>query len=444
MPSSGISSHSPRSNRHRVPVAPRDRPGTTPTAGRSQGAGSARRPEPPAWLGRSNGPTSLECWPGGTRARVNGSSPPRDPPGRRPKLGAGNHTATGTEGELLYGEADAAAVLGVTKAEVSRMLDVGTGMALSRLGPVPAGVPGSVPGSVPGGVPVQPEGSFLVPVVDRDGTRWVAEAELSRCVDARETGTSPEALSATGTPDDQFPIGEAARLAGVTAAVHAQDRQAPRRPPGRHRGDPRCRAAPAPRVPRRSPWHPATSGSSPVGSSSRSWSAATHRRSGSRSTSPSPPRSPSASSPSSARPRHRPPCSARSRAATTGPCAGSNNMPPSARVTGKPVPAAGWMVATFRHLTSRALDPFPHHHNVVANTVTLEDGSPPGARLPGPLPPHPRRLRPGHCRDAPPTLVPPRSSMATRPQGRMGDRRHRRRGARRVLQAPHRDRRRPP
>src|SRR5690606_4569240 len=120
--------------------------------------------------------------------------------GRRPKLGAGNHTATGTYGELLYGESDVAAVLGITKAEVSRMLDVGTGMALSRLDPVPVGVPGSVPGHVP----VQPDGSFLVPVVDRDGTRWVVETELSRCVDARETGTSPEALSATGTPDDQF------------------------------------------------------------------------------------------------------------------------------------------------------------------------------------------------------------------------------------------------
>src|SRR3546814_12163833 len=33
------------------------------------------------------------------------------------------------------------------------------------------------------------------------------------------------------------------------------------------------------------------------------------------------------------------------------------------------------MVASFRHLTSRALDPFPHHHNVIANTVRLSDGS---------------------------------------------------------------------
>src|SRR3546814_13156103 len=33
------------------------------------------------------------------------------------------------------------------------------------------------------------------------------------------------------------------------------------------------------------------------------------------------------------------------------------------------------MVASFRHLTSRALDPFPQHHNVIANTVRLSDGS---------------------------------------------------------------------
>jgi conjugative relaxase-like TrwC/TraI family protein len=45
------------------------------------------------------------------------------------------------------------------------------------------------------------------------------------------------------------------------------------------------------------------------------------------------------------------------------------------RVGGQPVKARGWMAASFRHLTSRALDPFPHHHNVVANTVTLGDGT---------------------------------------------------------------------
>ncbi|HNH39678.1 MAG TPA: MobF family relaxase, partial [Microthrixaceae bacterium] len=45
------------------------------------------------------------------------------------------------------------------------------------------------------------------------------------------------------------------------------------------------------------------------------------------------------------------------------------------RIDGQPVAAQGLMVASFRHLTSRALDPFPHHHNVVLNTVQVPDGS---------------------------------------------------------------------
>jgi len=35
---------------------------------------------------------------------------------------------------------------------------------------------------------------------------------------------------------------------------------------------------------------------------------------------------------------------------------------------------SGWTAASFRHLTSRALDPFPHHHNVVANSVETAGG----------------------------------------------------------------------
>jgi conjugative relaxase-like TrwC/TraI family protein len=45
------------------------------------------------------------------------------------------------------------------------------------------------------------------------------------------------------------------------------------------------------------------------------------------------------------------------------------------RVNGKPVPTTGWTVASFRHVTSRALDPFPHHHNVIANTVEDRTGA---------------------------------------------------------------------
>ena len=54
---------------------------------------------------------------------------------------------------------------------------------------------------------------------------------------------------------------------------------------------------------------------------------------------------------------------------------GSNATPPwRGRRASRSAPA-GWTVASFRHLTSRALDPFPHHHNVVANTVVDPDGT---------------------------------------------------------------------
>jgi conjugative relaxase-like TrwC/TraI family protein len=44
------------------------------------------------------------------------------------------------------------------------------------------------------------------------------------------------------------------------------------------------------------------------------------------------------------------------------------------RASGQAVPAKGWTVASFPHLTSRALDPFPHHHNVIANSVEDHHG----------------------------------------------------------------------
>ncbi len=54
--------------------------------------------------------------------------------GRRGHLGTGNATRTAPDGTLLYDEADAATVLGVTKAEVTRMFDVGTAVAIGQLG----------------------------------------------------------------------------------------------------------------------------------------------------------------------------------------------------------------------------------------------------------------------------------------------------------------------
>ena len=363
--------------------------------------------------------------------------------GRRPRLGAGNHTMTSPDGERYYDETDAAAALGVTRAEVVRMLDVGARQPSARTpvtppslpalvpGPLPASVPtgaprplpaplpaGALPTSVPGPLPtgpsgpllapapgalparvptensgpvpapvstpvpvgvsgvdvVDPEGSFLTPIVDANGGRWVTENELSRCVDAREAGTSSEVISAAGSPDDQFPLAEAARLAGVTqrymrkVAKHWED----------HGVDIGAAVA-AGRAPRRA-WlvaHRGTRGRWVV--TRRELAAFLDRR--------------------------RPPAvrvgfdvtlttekslgvlalvgGPDTAAAVLGAVQDGNDWAmgwlegraATARVGGDTVAAEGWTVASFRHLTSRALDPFPHHHNVVANTVTLGDGT---------------------------------------------------------------------
>ncbi|MEI2650920.1 MAG: relaxase domain-containing protein [Microthrixaceae bacterium] len=66
--------------------------------------------------------------------------------------------------------------------------------------------------------------------------------------------------------------------------------------------------------------------------------------------------------------------SGRSKPATTWPSSGSR-IELSAASTASPCRPRGSSVASFRHLTSRALDPFPHHHNVIANTAQMPDGT---------------------------------------------------------------------
>jgi conjugative relaxase-like TrwC/TraI family protein len=46
----------------------------------------------------------------------------------------------------------------------------------------------------------------------------------------------------------------------------------------------------------------------------------------------------------------------------------------AARAGGQVIGVTGWTAASFQHLTSRRLDPFVHHHNVVANTVLDQHG----------------------------------------------------------------------
>jgi conjugative relaxase-like TrwC/TraI family protein len=278
--------------------------------------------------------------------------------GRRKDLGAGNHTRLDAAGVALYGEADAAVVLGVTKAEAARMLDVGTRAALSTvmpsLGPV--------------------TGSYLVPIIEADGSRWVTDAELSRCEASREDGVDPEALAAAGMPGDQFSLAEAARLTGTTSRYLRV--LASRYDKDRERIDASIAAGRRPRQAHLVA-HRGTRGQ---------WLVTRQNL-------------------TDYLQRRRPPAvrvgydltlttekSLSLLALLAEPAVGrtvldavqtSNDhalgwleqRAALARVGNTQVHATGWMVASFRHLTSRALDPFAHHHNVIANTVLLPDGS---------------------------------------------------------------------
>jgi hypothetical protein len=126
--------------------------------------------------------------------------------GRRPSLGVGQHTAVGSSGELIYSETDAAAALGVEARDLDALLRSGQRLAIAAL----------TGATVGGTVPVDPPGSYLVPLVASDESRWVTGSELDRCEQARAVGTDPGLVAAGGEPSDQLSISDAARLAGVT------------------------------------------------------------------------------------------------------------------------------------------------------------------------------------------------------------------------------------
>jgi conjugative relaxase-like TrwC/TraI family protein len=312
--------------------------------------------------------------------------------GRRPTLGIGAHTRIAPDGEALFGLADAAAALGLTHAEVERMLDVGavisdpepTSSTRSDAGVGPperppadpagdAGPPARPPVGSSTALLGQPEGSFLVPLVEADGSRWVRASELERCIQAREAGADPDSVRVLGDAADRLTIAEAARLAGVTnrylrglARYHEEHR------------DEIERSLAAGREPRRAflVAHRGTRGR---------WLVLREDL-------------------AQFLERRRPPAvraaydltlttekslgvlallgDASSREAVLGAIQAGNDwamdwLQDSAvgRIDGKAVPAEGLAVASFRHLTSRALDPFPHHHNVVINTARVPDGT---------------------------------------------------------------------
>lgn len=275
--------------------------------------------------------------------------------GRRPKLGVGTETRHDADSEALYDARDAAAVLGLPQQEVERMIEVGTMAALARLFGLP--------------VRDQPDASYLVPVIDANGNPWVTDTELSRCEDALHTGTATADIAATGPADELLSLTEAARLAGVT-------RQYLGRLARRYESDKAHIDATLAdgRTPRQA-YLIAERGTRNRWFVTRGELAAFVER-------------------------RRPPAvrvaydltlttekslgilallttDDDTRQAVLGAIQAGNawalnwleRHTAAARADGKTIPVKGWTVASFQHHTSRALDPFPHIHNVIANTV---------------------------------------------------------------------------
>jgi conjugative relaxase-like TrwC/TraI family protein len=287
--------------------------------------------------------------------------------GRRPTLGAGCATETAPDGTALYDIDDVAASLRVTRAEAEALVDAGRRRAMSAFLAATTGAGISA-------VPLEPEGSYVIPIVASDGSIRITGHELDRCEDARSLGVEAGAVAAGGPPDEQLSVAEAARLSGVTARYirsvcrtwednrsQIEGELASDRTPSRaylvaHRGTRNRwivtrgelaaflerRNAPAVRVgfdltltTEKSLGVLALLGDDHI------------------------------------------------RTSVLGAIQAGNDVglahleyhATGARAKGKAVLGRGLTIASFRHLTSRALDPFPHHHNVVANSVVDETGA---------------------------------------------------------------------
>ncbi len=324
--------------------------------------------EPGRWMGRGAADRGLAGEVGAEDfARVLSGRDPatgarlitaRGSAGRRDSLGVGASTRWADDGEWLYDEHDAAVALGVEDAELDRLMQTGTRIALGRaLGWVTA---------------EQPAGAYLIPVIDGAGRRWVRESELARAEHARAVGPSAVEVSGSGDPNDLLPLAEAARLAGVTARYLrglAQRWETHRAEIEKTRAEGRpvrrayivaWRGTKGQWLVRRSDLAEFVSRrTAPAVRVGFDLTLTTEKSLGVLALLGDD----------------------KMRAAVLDAVQAGNDLAmewweqrAATRVAGEVVPASGWTAAAFRHLTSRALDPFPHHHNVVANAVATGDG----------------------------------------------------------------------
>jgi TrwC relaxase len=159
--------------------------------------------------------------------------------GRVVSLGSGTAARWSPQGEALYSVRDAARVLGWSQADVHDAIADGERLVASRLvetiagRSIPAetamtGPPEAAPGRGPGrdrdtvtgllrpgrGPDANRDdpGMALVPFIDRDGTRYVTDRELTRVEDLARRGVPAEEVLKAGDPADELSILAAARL----------------------------------------------------------------------------------------------------------------------------------------------------------------------------------------------------------------------------------------
>lgn len=281
--------------------------------------------------------------------------------GRRPTLGSGNETTRAPDGTALYGIADAAAALDLSQTEIGAMVRFGehhaAGTLFALLG-------------APGPQSVGPAGSYLVPWIDKDGSRWVSEAELDRCEQARSVGVSASEVASAGDDLDLLRVTDAARLAGVTTRyLRNLCRQSQHNPEAITAGTLPKRAYVIARRGARGQWLITRRDlvaflerrNAPAVRVGFDLTLTTEKSLGVLALLGDD----------------------HTRGAVLGAIEAGNHVglahfemhAATARSKGKRVLVRGLTIASFRHLTSRALDPFPHHHNVVANTVVDEHGT---------------------------------------------------------------------
>lgn len=113
----------------------------------------------------------------------------------RGHLAVGQPTRRAEDGSWLYGLDDAAKALGLPRAELDALIAEGDGHPVAD---------------------DSDEVPWVRTVTDETGVRWVAERELDRLA-SRAAALDPAAVLATGDPGDVLSVPQAARLLGVSA-----------------------------------------------------------------------------------------------------------------------------------------------------------------------------------------------------------------------------------